>query len=157
IHAATRKPSPITTTSSRMPSRTYPDCDHHDTRARCRMRSPSTSESSMYDMSGPPLPWERAGERVEVSRRDELGNERLERPRVGFVEAPWGGAVEVEHAEHLAILANGHHDLAAGSRITRDMARELVHVRHDDRAPLRDRGATYAPAYRNTHACGLAL
>ena len=37
------------------------------------------------------------------------------------------------------------------------MARELVHVRHDDGAPLRRRGAAHAFAERDAHARGLAL
>src|SRR5690349_20245756 len=136
-----RKKSPTTTTRSTIPSSTKPDCDHQDTRARCSTVSPSTRLSSMYD----------------IGRLEEDLHQRLEAARVGLAEAALERAVEVEHADDLAVGDDRDHHLAAGRGIAGDVAGEFVHVGHDDRAPLAGGGAADALAERDAHARGLAL
>src|SRR5689334_25273244 len=108
IQAQTRKTNPTATTSSRIPRNSSQNCDHHEMRARCRMRSPSTRDSSMYDTS------------AEVACAQVEGGHPLERELLALAEAVEEGAVDVEHAEH-AFGHQGNHDLAARRRVACDV------------------------------------
>src|SRR5258706_9333688 len=146
IHAQARKTSPTTTINVRMPSRTRPNCDHHETRARWTSTSPSINESSMYDMSVP-----------DVRGVQEDVGERLEAAAVVFVEAREVGTVQVEDADHLAETHERHDDLAPRVRVACDVAGKGVHVRHDDRFLVAGGGSAHALAQRDANAGRLAL
>src|SRR6185503_4946164 len=118
-----RKMSPTPTTSRRIPSRTSPNCDHHETCARCTMVSPSTSDWSMYDTLA-----------SEVGGLEERLGHGLQAAGIFFVETREPGAVQVHHADDLARVHQRNHDLAARSRIACDVAGKRVDVGHDDRA-----------------------
>ena len=65
---------------------------------------------------------------VEVGAVDERGHQRLQANAVFFAEAVQRGAVDVEHAQHLAVLDQRDHDLGIRCGVAGDVAGEGVHV-----------------------------
>ena len=63
---------------------------------------------------------------------------------VGHIEPAENRTVEIEHAEHCAVLDQRHHEFRARQGIAGDMAREFVHVRRHDRLAARRGGAAHA-------------
>ncbi|EEF25176.1 conserved hypothetical protein, partial [Ricinus communis] len=66
-------------------------------------------------------------------------------------------AVDIEHAHQPAVLDERDNDFRIRRRIARDVARERVHVRHDDGFALDGRRAAHAAAERDAGAGRLAL
>jgi hypothetical protein len=93
----------------------------------------------------------------EIGSRQKRGNEAFQARAVFLAESVQNGAVDVEHAEHNAILDQRDHDLGVRRGVAGDVAGEGVHVRNQHRAPLGSRGAAYALAERDTRAGDLAL
>src|SRR5437588_11961519 len=93
----------------------------------------------------------------EVARADVGLGDRLERVRIGLVEARELRAVEVEDADDAICVDDRNDDLAPRRRIAGDVAGELVDVGNDDRAAIARRGPAHARADADGHASRLAV
>jgi hypothetical protein len=93
----------------------------------------------------------------EIGPRQKRCNEAFQSLAVFLAESVQNRAVDVEHAEHHAILDQRDHDLSVRGGVAGDVAGEGVHIRNQQRAPLGSRGAAYALAERDTRARDLAL
>ena len=66
-------------------------------------------------------------------------------------------AIEIEHRDDRTIAHDRHDDLRARAGVARDVARELLDIRHDHRALLGGGGAARALAELDPHAGDVAL
>src|SRR5688572_30992900 len=67
------------------------------------------------------------------------------------------GTVEIEHGYQFRPFQHGNHDFRVRSAVAGNMARKLVHVRHDYRFAFRRGRATHTLTNLYTHARRLAL
>src|SRR6185503_1116243 len=82
--------------------------------------------------------------------RDRLGD-ALEELAVGVTEGGRLVRVDVDLADNTALPRDGDHDLRAGRRKAREVARIGVDVVNDLGLPARGRGAAHALADRDAH------
>src|ERR1019366_4782553 len=103
--------------------------------------------------------WDAARSAKHGSRQmpNDNGGERLASHLILGVETRQIGAIEIQHPKNLAAPKQRNDKLGAGRGIAGDMAGELLHIRHQDRAALPRGGATDAGAGFYVDARGPSL
>ena len=92
-----------------------------------------------------------------ICRGEQYSNQTLQSSRVLLIKSLKVWTIQVQQTDQVRIFQQRYHDLRVRSAVAGNMARELVHVRHDYRFAFCRARAAHTLTNLYTHARRLAL